>query len=179
MNVGVLPSRRVSIALALILVSTVVSARGEESREQAPAAALAGQKSGGTGDRGGGTAANTPAAPEARKLPPDSTTKQMLDLPGRSLAFTATAGSIRLFNEKREPQADIAYTSYQLDGADRASRPVTFVFNGGPGARPGSTSPISFTSIPSAPVIVGLLPPARTCASTSSPSAATLTRSRW
>jgi len=134
MNVGLLPLRRISTALALILVSTAMSARGEETREQAPAAALAGQKSGGTGSRGGVTAANTPAPAEAHKLPPDSTTRQRLDLPGRSLAFTATAGSIRLFNQKREPQADIAYTSYQLDGTDRATRPVTFVFNGGPGA---------------------------------------------
>jgi len=55
-------------------------------------------------------------------------------LPGRTLAFTATAGSIRLFNDKREPQADIVYTAYQLDGAQPASRPVTFFFNGGPGA---------------------------------------------
>jgi carboxypeptidase C (cathepsin A) len=67
-------------------------------------------------------------------LPPDSTTKQTLDLPGRSLAFAATAGSIRLFDEKGEPQADIAYTAYQLDGTDPAKRPVTFVFNGGPGS---------------------------------------------
>ena len=50
----------------------------------------------------------------------DSTTKQTLSLPGRTLAFTATAGSIRLFDEKGEPQADIAYTAYQLDGADPA-----------------------------------------------------------
>jgi len=47
-----------------------------------------------------------------------STTKQTLALPGRTLAFAATAGSIRLFDEKGEPQADIAYTSYTLDGAD-------------------------------------------------------------
>src|SRR4029077_17661662 len=92
----------------------------------------AGQK-GGSGNR----ASNPPASPavaEQHKLPPDSTTKQTLDLPGRTLSFTATAGSIRLFDDKGEPQADIAYTSYQLDGADRASRPVTFLFNGGPGA---------------------------------------------
>ena len=57
-----------------------------------------------------------------------------MELPGRTLAFTATAGSIRLFDDKGEPQADIAYTSYQLDGTDRATRPVTFVFNGGPGS---------------------------------------------
>ena len=48
--------------------------------------------------------------------------------------IAATAGSIRLFDDKGEPQADIAYNSYQIDGADRASRPVTFLFNGGPGA---------------------------------------------
>ena len=62
------------------------------------------------------------------------TTKQTVTLPGRTLAFTATAGSIRLFNERGDPQADIAYTAYQLDGADPATPPVTFFFNGGPGA---------------------------------------------
>ena len=71
--------------------------------------------------RAGRHAAATPASPaaaEQHRLPPDSTTKQTLALPGRTLAFTATAGSIRLFDDKGEPQADIAYTAYQLDGAD-------------------------------------------------------------
>jgi carboxypeptidase C (cathepsin A) len=75
----------------------------------------------------------SPAA-EQHRLPPDSTTKHALALPGRTLNFAATAGSIRLFDDKGEPQADIAYNSYKLDGADSASRPVTFFFNGGPGA---------------------------------------------
>ncbi|MBU6457079.1 MAG: peptidase S10 [Bradyrhizobium sp.] len=81
--------------------------------------------------------ANAPAgssAAEQHRLPPDSITKHTIVLPGRTLAFTATAGSIRLFDGKGEPQADIAYTAYQLDGADAATRPVTFLFNGGPGA---------------------------------------------
>ena len=83
---------------------------------------------------GRGSASHPPVAAELHRLPADSTTKQTLALPGRTLAFTATAGSIRLFNDKGEPQADIAYTAYQLDGADPHSRPVTFFFNGGPGA---------------------------------------------
>jgi carboxypeptidase C (cathepsin A) len=95
----------------------------------------AGQKGGG---RRGGDAANASpsnaSSAEQHRLPPDSTTKQTLALPGRTLNFSATAGSIRIFDDKGEPQADIAYTSYQLDGADRANRPVTFLFNGGPGA---------------------------------------------
>jgi carboxypeptidase C (cathepsin A) len=92
----------------------------------------AGQKSGAPSGRGG--AASSLSTSELHRLPPDSTTKQSVELPGRTLDFSATAGSIRLFNEKGDPQADIAYTSYQLDGTDTRSRPVTFFFNGGPGA---------------------------------------------
>ena len=121
--------------LALLALSVVAGARAEDAPQppqQQPAATPSGQKSGATGERGGASP-NSPAA-EHRRLPPDSTTKHTLALPGRTLAFTATAGSIRLFNDKGEPQADIAYTAYQLDGVDPATRPVTFLFNGGPGA---------------------------------------------
>jgi carboxypeptidase C (cathepsin A) len=128
--------RDARFALAFLAMTLTVGARAEDlpqPAQQRPApSAPSGQESG-PGGRGGGTPAS-PSAAEAHKLPPDSTTKQTLELPGRTLSFTATAGSIRLFDDKGEPQADIAYTSYQLDGADRASRPVTFVFNGGPGA---------------------------------------------
>src|SRR5450432_1888772 len=123
------------VALALLAFSVLTAARAEDELQppsQQPAAAPSGQKSGGTGGRG--NTPNSPPAAEQHRLPPDSTTKQTLTLPGRSLAFTATAGSIRLFDDKGEPQADIAYTAYQLDGADPAGRPVSFVFNGGPGA---------------------------------------------
>jgi carboxypeptidase C (cathepsin A) len=71
---------------------------------------------------------------ETRRLPEDSTTKQSITVNGRTLSFTATAGSLRLFNQSGDPQADIAYTAYQLDGTEARSRPVTFFFNGGPGA---------------------------------------------
>ena len=72
-----------------------------------------------------------PSSIACRRIPPPN---RRWRCPGRTLAFTATAGSIRLFNDKGEPQADIAYTAYQLDGADARTRPVTFLFNGGPGA---------------------------------------------
>jgi carboxypeptidase C (cathepsin A) len=130
------PARRLArVGLALLALSIWGSARAEDPpppAEQPAAAAPSDQKSGPAGRRAAET--QSPPAAEQHRLPPDSTTRQTLDLPGRSLAFTATAGSIRLFDGKGEPQADIAYTSYQLDDADRASRPVTFLFNGGPGA---------------------------------------------
>jgi carboxypeptidase C (cathepsin A) len=123
-------------AFAIMALACAGLARAEDTppAQQQPAASATEQRS---GPGSGGRAASTPASPaaaEQHKLPPDSTTKQTVELPGRTLSFTATAGSIRLFDDKGEPQADIAYTSYQVDGADHASRPVTFLFNGGPGA---------------------------------------------
>jgi carboxypeptidase C (cathepsin A) len=124
--------RCAALALALAAFSLAAVARADDAPPPQPAATPSGQKAG-AGGRGDAT--NPPAtAAEQHRLPPDSTTKQTLALPGRMLDFTATAGSIRLFNDKGEPQADIAYTAYQLDGADARNRPVTFVFNGGPGA---------------------------------------------
>jgi carboxypeptidase C (cathepsin A) len=130
-----IPVRRYRYLIpAFLAVTLAFGAHAQDAAEPAQpqsAAAPSGQK--GPGKRDSNTA-NPPAAVELHKLPPDSTTKQTVALPGRSLAFTATAGSIRLFNDKGEPQADIAYIAYQLDGADARTRPVTFLFNGGPGA---------------------------------------------
>jgi carboxypeptidase C (cathepsin A) len=129
------PPRHARLMLAMIVLLLAVGARAEDSPQppqQQPAAVPSGQKSGASGGRA--STPNPPAAAEPHRLPPDSTTRQTLALPGRTLDFAATAGSIRLFDDKGEPQADIAYTSYQLDGADARSRPVTFLFNGGPGA---------------------------------------------
>jgi carboxypeptidase C (cathepsin A) len=130
------PPRPARMVLAVLVFAMMAGARAEDAPqppEQQPAATPSGQKSGAPGGRGG-TAPSSPAAAEQHRLPPDSSTKHTLALPGRTLDFTATAGSIHLFNDKGEPQADIAYTAYQLDGADARSRPVTFLFNGGPGA---------------------------------------------
>ncbi len=156
---------------------------------------------------------DSPPAAEQHRLPPDSTTRQTLALPGRTLDFTATAGSIRLFDDKGEPQADIAYTSYQLDerrsrkpagdvsvqrrpgrvlglAAVRRRRPLARVDHqvrarcrprrliSCPTPRPGSTSPISSSSIPSAPATAVSSRPARMRASGSTPSTATSAPSR-
>ena len=136
MTIGFTAPRHARFVLALLVFSLVAGARAQDAPEAAarqPAATPSGQKGPDPAKRQGDTA-NSAATAEQHRLPPDSTTKQTLALPGRTLAFTATAGSIRLFNDKGEPQADIAYTAYQLDGTELRTRPVTFLFNGGPGA---------------------------------------------
>jgi carboxypeptidase C (cathepsin A) len=124
--------RQARFALALIAFCSAAVVRAQDAAQPPqPQSAVTppAQKSGGHG-----APPASPAVAEQHRLPPDSTTKQTLALPGRTLAFTATAGSIRLFDDKGEPRADIAFTAYQLDGAEARTRPVTFFFNGGPGA---------------------------------------------
>ena len=123
------------LAAMLLIACSVNAARAEDPAPQPqPAATASPTPPGQKGGAGRGPSAAPSSAAEQHRLPPDSTTKHTLALPGRTLNFSATAGSIRLFDDKGEPQADIAYNSYQLDGRDSASRPVTFFFNGGPGA---------------------------------------------
>ena len=127
--------RLACLALALVAWPGSRGAHAEDvtpAPKQAPSGAAAGQKAPEAGSQG--NASNPPGGSEQHHLPPDSTTRQTVALPGRSLDFTAIAGSIRLFDDKGEGQADITYTAYQLAGAEPATRPVTFLFNGGPGA---------------------------------------------
>jgi len=68
-------------------------------------------------------------------LPGDSVTEHSIDLPSGKLAYTATAGTFALFDQSGERSAGIFYTAFVVKSANAAAaRPVTFVFNGGPGA---------------------------------------------
>jgi len=70
----------------------------------------------------------------SNRLPPDSVTEHVLELPGRTLQFKATAGSIPITNSKGKVLAEMGYLAYTLDGIPAEDRPVTFALNGGPGA---------------------------------------------
>ncbi|WP_243367942.1 S10 family peptidase [Microvirga solisilvae] len=71
---------------------------------------------------------------QAQALPPESVTRHTLELPSRTLQFTATAGHLTLTDQQGAPQAEIGFVAYTKDGSDPATRPVTFAVNGGPGA---------------------------------------------
>jgi carboxypeptidase C (cathepsin A) len=66
-------------------------------------------------------------------LPADSVTAHSIKIDGRDLPYKATAGTLGLFGNDGERSAAIFYTSYVAEHQAH-DRPVTFVFNGGPGA---------------------------------------------
>jgi carboxypeptidase C (cathepsin A) len=54
---------------------------------------------------------------------------------GKSLSYQATAAMLPILKPDGKPSAQIFHTVYQLkDQKDKAQRPVTFCFNGGPGS---------------------------------------------
>jgi carboxypeptidase C (cathepsin A) len=68
-----------------------------------------------------------------RLLPADSVTEHSIETAQGKLAYTATAGTLAFFNQSGERSASVFYTAYVAkDGGPE--RPLTFVFNGGPGA---------------------------------------------
>lgn len=80
-------------------------------------------------------------------LTPDAVTHHHITLNGRPLNYTARAGTITLRNGSDQPTARVFYTAYTVDGANASSRPVTFMYNGGPGSstmwlRMGSVGPV-------------------------------------
>jgi carboxypeptidase C (cathepsin A) len=63
------------------------------------------------------------------------TTQHKAIIGGQEIRYTATAGTLVLRQEDGKPRANIFFVAYTRDGvADRAKRPVTFAYNGGPGS---------------------------------------------
>ena len=59
--------------------------------------------------------------------------RRSIPLRGRTLSYIATPGHLTIRNDKGEPTASMFYTAYTVPSPGRA-RPVTFLFNGGPGS---------------------------------------------
>jgi len=71
-------------------------------------------------------------------LPAPQTTRHSIEIAGRTLDYKATAGTLSLLGGKGDVTAEIFYVAYEAEPSgtqpDSRQRPITFVFNGGPGA---------------------------------------------
>lgn len=72
----------------------------------------------------------------SRVLAVDSSvvTKHEVTIKGQRVPYTATAGSIPVWDEEGKPIAGVFYTYYERDDIkDKSGRPLVISFNGGPG----------------------------------------------
>jgi carboxypeptidase C (cathepsin A) len=102
--------RRFALVFALLLIPLVASADDQSPSQQQTAGVL-------------------------RLLPSDALSEHTIKTrDGRQFAYRVTAGTLDLFGQDGQRNAAIFYTAYTLERGDAAKRPVTFAFNGGPGA---------------------------------------------
>ena len=121
------------IALAPIFLSPAAPA--QETKSSTPASASG-------ADQHKDADKETPVPQEK----PVSTHHELV-LGGKTLKYTATAGTLIIRDEEDKPYGSIFYVAYTLDGAEPQSRPVSFLYNGGPGSATlwlhmGSFSPV-------------------------------------
>jgi carboxypeptidase C (cathepsin A) len=80
----------------------------------------------------------TPTGGILSLLPLPRTTAHSIIVEGRPLPYSAKAGTLSLLAGNGDVTAEIFYVAYMVSPPDSASegrrRPITFVFNGGPGA---------------------------------------------
>ena len=109
--------RRAAIAIGIAVVATAAAAQERPARP--------GHSEQGRQEQGGPGVLSL--------LPGDSVTEHSVDTSSGKLAYTATAGTFSLFDQSGERSAAVFYTAFVAKSND-PGRPVTFVFNGGPGA---------------------------------------------
>ena len=79
-------------------------------------------------------AADKADATERKPLPPlpaDAHVQQSMQIDGKTLHYTVTVGKLPVYDKQGKEAGEVVYTAYTVEGANR---PVTFAFNGGPGA---------------------------------------------
>ncbi len=114
-------SPRIALALAASLAAVLAPAHNARADEPPSDAKKA--------------EAKAPPAKEAiPPAPPPAVAHRKITLAGRPIAYTVTAGTIDLKNAKDETTARVFSVAYTADGVEAKQRPVTFLFNGGPGS---------------------------------------------
>lgn len=115
------------LALSVIALSVVISTA--VSAQQRP-----GSRPGSPPDAEAAPQAS--ARHEVASVTPDkaSQTSHTVHLDGRDIKYTATVGTLPIRLDDGEVAARMFFVAYTKDGEDRSARPVSFLFNGGPGS---------------------------------------------
>ena len=121
-----LPPFRLAVLLCALCVAT--SSQSAAAQNDKPADQAAGTDK---------SAAAKPATDENKlpPLPPEKSVQQTMVLNGKTLHYTVTVGAYPTRDKEGKVAGEVVVTSYTMSGNGPGdNRPVTFAFNGGPGA---------------------------------------------
>lgn len=122
-----------SLRLAAILVSLASPAIAQDVPDGHPPATTMRADDAKSPDSKSADSGKPEAKSEASQLPPASVTHHTIKVAGVPLDYTAEAGTLALPGSGGKTAANVFYVAYTRDPKN-TKRPLTFVFNGGPGA---------------------------------------------
>jgi carboxypeptidase C (cathepsin A) len=130
-NFGLLRSGRHAVLAFTLLCSAAMHGSPawaqSDSRDAAPGAKAVGAAS----DKDAKASDPKTDKDKLPPLPADAHVAQSIQLDGRALKYTATVGTLPVRDKDGKTAGEVVFTAYTVDGPNR---PVTFAFNGGPGA---------------------------------------------
>jgi carboxypeptidase C (cathepsin A) len=126
--------RLTALLLSTLLVSTSLSA-ADKPVKSAPAARADEPGGDETNVRGRPDKISDPDIAAASAQETAQPRKRSIPFDGRTLGYTVTPGTLTIRNDEGEPIASMFYTAYTVEPAKGGQpRPVTFLYNGGPGS---------------------------------------------
>jgi carboxypeptidase C (cathepsin A) len=117
---------RPAVALSLLLCGASAFAAAPPASSAPPNSSAAGSNS-----------SQPESLTERLTTPLSSTTTGTVTVEGKSISYKAVAGTLVLDGtgvNEGTPQVAMSYFAYFKQGSDPATRPVTFLYNGGPGS---------------------------------------------
>src|SRR6185312_683006 len=121
-------SKRIRVTVGVMLLC------GASALMAVPAAA---QSSSQASNAGSSSTANANELVQQLLKPLSATTRGTVSVEGKSVSYAAVAGTLVVNgtgNDEATPQVAMGYFAYFKEGADRAKRPITFIYSGGPGS---------------------------------------------
>jgi len=126
--------RRTTALLLPVVISCFSYQTFAQQRGANPSQPSQPQQPGGRAEQGGQPAAparEETAGPNEEKI---STTSHAIRLDGRDIKYTATTGTLPIRGDDGKVTARMFFVAYTRDGEDVKTRPIAFLYNGGPGA---------------------------------------------
>jgi len=124
-----------AILLCFALLSFGQEDAGQGRRQQQGGTPAQATPTPGPGAQGAGQARGPQERPSPSPEEAPVVTHHQIQVGGKTLSYTATAGMMPIKNREGETEGRIFFMAYTLDDAGaRNRRPLTFSFNGGPGS---------------------------------------------
>ncbi|MGH8146561.1 MAG: S10 family peptidase [Rhodanobacteraceae bacterium] len=118
-------ANRLAVALASLLLCS------------APAFAAPPSSAGNSSSADSGNSSQSENLIQRLMKPMSSTTHGSVTVEGKTINYEAVAGTLVINgtgNDETTPQVAMSYFAYFMQGADPSKRPITFIYNGGPGS---------------------------------------------